>query len=260
MKKKSLIKFLFKYNMIFQPILSAFASFFFGLHLIKIEGEITGGTEWYYAFFNVGVTSEIIIAFLFLVLLFIYHYCIIIKPIKSFEKNKKSIIDDLLSSITRALFFQYGGDLEVSATVQACDHKKNTREVVYQYNTIEKSFQTMDLFFGDVGEQCVHNKDYLTKEFTHSDWLNNTEEYRRLVPHDLRIIFARPIFNSEHIVIAVLEIDIYENTTESDQGSTKLGYLTNDVKSFELIQDLSTREIKRTLKEWASSIELLMDQ
>ena len=81
-----------------------------------------------------------------------------------------------------------------------------------------------------------------------------------MVPHDLRIIFARPIFNSEHIVIAVLEIDIYENTTESDQGSTKLGYLTNDVKSFELIQDLSTREIKRTLKEWASSIELLMDQ
>lgn len=260
MRSNVFLKFLFRYNGIIQPILSFLASLFFGLYLSRIENEISNGSNWFSALKNIGITNEIIIAFIFVLLVFLYHYFLMIKPIKRFEKNKTTTINALLESITKALFLSYGTNLEVSAVVQICDYKKQTREVKYHYNTSDMSFEKMDLFFGDVGDCCVKQKEFFMKEFSYEKWLGEDEKYHQVVPQDLRMILAKPIFDKKHNVIAVLEIDIFENTNESNNGSTKKGYITETVKISELKNAFSRRhDIKVMFKRLADSIATLIE-
>lgn len=258
MLQNRFLDYLFKFNALIQPVLSFIPSVFFGFYVFRIENAMSEGRELFSAVKMVGFTNELIIAVLFLALLFLYHYFIMLKPLKRFEKNKENTINGLLASVTEALFLSYGTHLEVSAMVQVCDYKKEQREVAYQYNTSDMSFEKVGLYFGDVGICCVQNKDFFMKEFSYENWQNEDEEYRRVVPRDLRLILAKPIFDKSHNVIAVLEIDIFENTAESNSGSTKEGFLTEAVTLAELKQILTRRGVKVMFGKWANSIASLI--
>ena len=60
-------------------------------------------------------------------------------------------------------------------------------------------------------------------------------------------------------VIAVLEIDVFESTTESKENSTKVGYITNNLKTTTLMNRFNERKFTVVLGEWLSSISHLLD-
>lgn len=258
MYQNRFLGFLFNYNALIQPILSFLSSVFFGFHIFYIENAMSEHDGLFVAVKKVGLTKEFIISLLFLILLFLYHYFIMIKPLERFEKNKENTINGLLASVTEALFLSYDSHLEISAVVQTCDYKKNLRKVTYQYNTIDMSFEKVGLYFGDVGLHCIKNKDFFMKEFSYKNWTNENEEYKRVVPSDLRLILAKPIFDKKNKVIAVLEIDVFENTEESNSGSTKEGYITEKITVSELKNKLKRRGVKTMFGKWANSIASLI--
>lgn len=258
MKKKWFVDILCKYNAFIQPILSFIPSVFFGFYIFRVETEMSKDMNLFSSIKTVGLTNDLIIALLFFVILVFYHYGVVVKPLKRFENNKENTINGLLASVTQALFISSNVSLEISSVVQVCNYRTKQREVIYQYNTSDMSFEKIDLYFGDVGLYCVKNKDFLMKEYTYEDWEQNNEEYKSVVPKDLRIILAKPIFDNNHNVIAVLEIDIYESTIESNAGSTKQGFLTDTVTVQEIKQLLTRRNVKIMFGKWANSISTLI--
>ena len=68
---------------------------------------------------------------------------------------------------------------------------------------------------------------------------------------------ALPIFEG-NTVIAVLEIDVFESTTESKHGYTKPDYITDDITVKKIEEVLKQRANKKMLGDWASAISLLI--
>jgi len=261
--KKSIKKFLLKYSTIAQTLFSLLVSIFAGLYICKIEAQIQQGKTFLEGMQAAGFTLELFIAIILLIGSLLFEYYIVKSPMHNIETDRENIINGLLASLTEALFVSYGSDIDVSSVVQMCDYKTGMREVVYQYNTDPNAMkaQKMGVFFGDVGESCIKNKQpMLVKTFTIDDWKNQDSSYQTIVPEGLRMIFAKPIY-LEQEVVAVIEIDIFESTDESRStvGGTKPGYITNTLTVATLEHDLRERAVQKMLGSWANSISLLLD-
>ncbi len=258
---KKLDDILLKYDFVVQALFSIVMSLFAGLYICRVEGYITEGENFIDALKNVGFTAELFIALALLVLSLVYDNYVIKRPIHTLENNRESIITGLLSSLTEALFYSYGHEIDVSSVVQVCDYRKECRTVTYQYNTDRNATasEKLDLYFGDVGEECVRKKSpFFIKTLSREDWDKADKEYQAKVPETLRIIVAKPIFIGERVA-AVLEIDIFEETDEARKGGTKEGFVTNTVRIDDLKDALKERGIQKMLGNWANSISLLME-
>ncbi len=257
--KKQIYKFLIKIDVIMHTVFSFFITFFGGLHFCVIEDIYSKGNGWIDAILKAGFTWELLIAIIIFVVSLLYDNYITKKSIHNIENNKKEIINKLLSSLTKAIFSAYDNQIDVSSIVQVCDYRKKIRKVEYQYNTDENitKSQIMGIEFGDVGERCIKKGRELLKVLTYDEWENGDDKYKDIVPETLRLMVALPIFEG-NTVIAVLEIDVFESTTESKHGYTKPDYITDDITVKKIEEILKQRANKKMLGDWASAISLLI--
>ena len=209
------------------------------------------GKEWKQTVLEYGFGMEHVIAIVLIVFVIVFNVYVATKPTKTIEEHSKEIIETSLSSLTKALFISYD-NIHVSSVVQICDYKHKTREIVYQYNSDPMLVKTwkMDLYFGDIGEKCVKKRDSVCKEYNKRDWTGESDTYRKIVPENLRLIFAKPFLDKKGRTIAVLEIDVFENTHANRNGGTKQGFVTDDLTVSSIKNTLKSNGVINGLGEW----------
>lgn len=237
-------------------ILPIAMSIFSGIYANQLFENLTEENSLWVSIQNTGLSWPLIIT---LLLLFIY-LMISLYPNATLKKQKEKIINNLLGAITTAIFHTYS-DLDISAVVQICNIRKKKRIVKYYYNTDPnlRVGEDMCISFGDIGETCVAQKSFLIKDCSLDDWKNGSDEYKKVVPRNLRLIVGEPILDEKRNVIAVLELDVFESTKESAKGDSKVGYITDNITVEELKQTLNKRNVKVLLGEWASPIGILIE-
>lgn len=226
-----------------------------GLYVNQVSANVTDEITIFKAMKMTGMQPTIIIA----IVLLAPHIFLFFVPDSAF--NKKEVINNLLKSLTEATFHTYKG-LDISAVVQVCNKRKKKRIVKYNYNTDDnlKLNETIDINFGDIGAQCIDKKGFLFKECTFEEWCAAEEKYRDIVPKELRLIIGEPILDDKRNVIAVLEVDIFESTTESAEEGSKPGYLTDNITVHKVMKELNDkRNIKKILGTWAASVKVLLE-
>lgn len=251
------MKHLKKLKAIFMTIVSISEAICYGLYVNQVTVNLTHTDSIVKAIQQTGWHATIIITIALLLL----HIVLCFVP-DSVLFNKKEVINNLLKSLTEATFHTYKG-LDISAVIQVCNHRTKKRIVKYHYNTDTnlKLNETIDISFGDIGTTCINRKHFLLKEYTLKDWNSESEQYREIVPANLRLIIGEPILDDRRNVIAVLEVDIFESTSEAANGSSKPGYLTNRLSVAQLKKDLNeTRNLTTFLGAWASSVKVLLEK
>ena len=252
MKAKKIIV---KVLVILFPILLSVAS---GFYINEVTQKMVGGVKFGQAIVETGLSASLLITIIMLGL----SIWISFFPHKQLEDNKKELIKNLLGALILSTFSSYRGVL-VNAVVQECGKKHRT--VKYQYNTFDVNVEEkMDIHFGSVGETCVKNKSYLVEHesLTLNKWEAQSDEYKEIVPKELRLLIGKPIFDEKKRVIGVLEINVFENTDEISSGveKTKEGYITNETKTEDVKNMFNKYEVKQMFGTWAAAIgELMME-
>lgn len=188
---------------------------------------------------------------IFLVIQFLLLYW----PRISLKNEKKNLINNLLASCQELLFKDIDKTKwSVCGMIQIPKHR--TRRTPYYCNAaVNGAIHThRRIDFGDVGHAFfsgVVKNQFFSKRYNHDSWKNSNDEYKELVPANLRAIIAAAIYSPDEAdskrIIGVLEFDIFSRTGTDDLSKVDFG-------------KIDTIENRETLWKWANSVAMLMEE
>lgn len=194
--------------------------------------------------------------FLFTGLIFLaMQFLLLYWPRINLKNEKRNLINNLLASCQELLFKEMDKEKwSVCGMIQV--PKGRVRRTPYYCNpAVNGAIHThRRIDFGDVGHAffsgTVKNQ-FFSKRFNKHSWENSSNEYKELVPANLRAIIAAAIYSPDEAdaarIIGVLEFDIFSRTGNDDLDDTNF-------------VEIDAIENKETLCKWANSVAMLMEE